>query len=50
MGFTNPSINNSILVGMRRPLSGRLEISETATSTIIVQWNGTPQSIFVFPE
>jgi len=48
-GIVDPSLKGRILVGMRRPFGGRLEISGATTSRIIGQWNRLPQSIFWFP-
>ena len=50
MGIVNPSVKSNGPVDIRKPLGGRLESSEITISTIIGQWNGDPQSIFIFPE
>jgi len=50
MGIFNPSVKSNGPVDIRKPPAGRLESSEITISTIIGQWNGAPQSIFIFPE
>jgi hypothetical protein len=50
MGIANPSVKSNGLTDIRRPLGGRLESSEITKSKIIGQWNGDPQSVFIFPK